>query len=112
MIENPKKLYDLLPKGNENAVSLKDISARLGINERSMKTHILHARLKGYMICSLFAEKKGYFKPSDTKEALKCYRIFHRRAETSKAVLEEMKRYLIKNGINPDEIEKEGENNV
>ncbi len=96
-------LYDAIPEGKENAISLKDLSSVLGLEKRETKAQVLKARENGYMICSLASEQVGYFKPANMEEAIRCYLMFASRADTSQLVADGMKRFLIENGFNPDQ---------
>lgn len=95
-------LYDALPEGLDNAISLTDLATYFGIDERDLRSRILYARQHGYMICSLASEQKGYYKPSDIKEAVRCYRMFSKRLESTQSVVSGMRDYILKNGIDPD----------
>ncbi len=95
-------LYDALPEGLENAISLTDLSKYFGIDERDLRSRILYARQHGYMICSLASEQKGYYKPINMGEAVRCYRMFSKRLESTQSVVSGMRDYIIRNGIDPD----------
>ena len=97
-----QRVYDVIPKGEENAISVKALSDYFEVSAREVKSLILRARQNGYMICSLASEQKGYYKPTDIVEILKCYKMFEQRARTTESVLLSIREYLIHNGINPD----------
>lgn len=112
-----KRILNALPEGIENAISLKELSKRIVADERTTRGLILEARLNGYMICSLVPETTGYFRPSNTWEALTCYQIFKKRELTSVRVAQTMKEWFLKRGIDPDKPEtfknkEEGESNA
>lgn len=110
-----KRILNALPEGIENAISLKELSKRILADERTTKSLILEARLNGHMICSLVPEVSGYFKPSNTWEALTCYQIFKKRELTSAKVAQTMKEWFLERGIDPDRPEtykEEGESNA
>lgn len=97
-----QRLYDVIPIGKENAISVKALSDYFEVTARELKSLILRARQQGYMICSLASEQKGYYKPTDIVEVHQCYKMFEQRARTTESVLLSIREYLIHNGINPD----------
>ena len=107
------KLYEAIPEGENNAVSVYTLCKYFDVSERVMKSLILRARQNGYIICSLPSEQKGYYVPVDDKELLRCYRMFKKRWEATDSILQIMRDCLLKGGIDPDRNEKEeGENHV
>ena len=109
-MEAIQRLCDAIPEGIDNAISLDVLAFYLRVSERELKDLILHARTNQntFFIGSLPSEQKGYFIPADTGEALRCYRMFEKRRDTTDAILRNMKNHLIRNGVNPDTRE-EGE---
>ncbi|MCR5235530.1 MAG: hypothetical protein K6E53_16745 [Lachnospiraceae bacterium] len=101
-------LLKVLPEGEDNAISLETLSRYFGVTERDIRSLILNARQNGYMICSLPSEQKGYYLPANNFELLRCYRMFRKRAESTASILQGMKDYLLKNGIDPDRDKKGG----
>ncbi len=59
------KIIDFLAAGQDQAISLSDLSAVLNLPERSVKQEILKARLSGDLILS---SERGYFLPADHDE--------------------------------------------
>lgn len=59
------KISDFLSIGQDQAISLSDLSAAINISERAVKMEILNARLKGELILS---SDRGYFLPADEDE--------------------------------------------
>ena len=59
------KIIDFLAAGQDQAISLSDLSAVLNLPERSVKQEILNARLSGELILS---SDRGYFLPSSEDE--------------------------------------------
>ena len=100
--ETLKLLYDIIPIGKENAISVKALSNYFAISPRDVRALILNARQNGFMICSLASDCGGYYRPTELIDVIKCYKIFQQRAKTTDSVLLGMREYLIHNGINPD----------
>lgn len=92
-------LRDVLPVGEENSISLKDLSTICGVTEREMKSHILYMRQNQnlFFIASLPSEQKGYYIPSTREEALRCLRMFEKRAETTDSILKMMRECIYRN---------------
>lgn len=78
------RIIDFLSKGEDQAVSLSDLSALVNLPERAVKREILNARLRGELILS---SERGYFLPSGEDE-LRSY-IYQRKAfiKTASAAL-------------------------
>ena len=102
-----KRLLDAIPDGIENAISLNDLSKRLGVGERDLKNAITQARLRGVMICCFPLEQIGYYRPLNTGEALKCYRYYRKKKETTARIVDVMRKYFLDRGEDPDEDLKE-----
>lgn len=112
-VDSLELLYEAIPTGEDNAVSLETLAEYFGVSERDMRSRILFARKNGYIICSLPSEQKGYYIPVDDKELLRCYRMFKKRQEATDSILQLMRDCLVRGGIDPDRNEKEeGENHV
>ncbi len=70
--EYKSALLDLIPHGEENAVSMKTLASVLNIECRSVRQMVLDARIKGAVICSSSA---GYFQPETHEELFRYVQI-------------------------------------
>ena len=61
------KVYDLLPVGEENAISRSDLAALIGLDDRTLRNQIQRERLAGAPILSS-NQHSGYFRPANTAE--------------------------------------------
>ena len=59
------KISDFLSVGQDQAVSVQDLSAAVNLPERAVHREILNARLSGELILS---SERGYFLPADQDE--------------------------------------------
>ena len=59
------RLLDLIPSGEENAISTKDLANLLNCHSREITLTIHFLRVKGTVICSC---TKGFFKPKNLEE--------------------------------------------
>ena len=59
------KISDFLSVGQDQAVSLPDLSVAVNLSERAVKKEILNARLSGELILS---SDRGYFLPANQDE--------------------------------------------
>lgn len=58
-------VFEHLPQGAENAISLRDLSAKLGIPERNLRAQIVKELEAGYPCLSSCSCHGGYFRPSE-----------------------------------------------
>ena len=65
-----ENLLALLPEGRENAVSMRELADRLGIDQRALRAAILQAREAGEIIAG---DSAGYYRPADKTELRKYY---------------------------------------
>lgn len=80
------KISDYIPYGRTNAISMSDLSRRLGTDPRECRRLVQREREKDAPICSDF-ERGGYFLPTDKGEALRYYRAQLARIRTARAAL-------------------------
>ena len=93
------KLMDLLPKGEENAISMHELGSLIGMENREVRKMIFNARCAGKIICS---SEKGYFLPVTDMELLKWYRIAKARGVATMTTLKKARQILKEAGIDPD----------
>ena len=74
-------LLNRIPVGRDNAVHMKDLSAQLGVDDRTIRAWINSARNAGYMILS---GNEGYWRSDNTSEIKGSYR---RRRRMAMAIL-------------------------
>lgn len=91
-------IFEHLPQGAENAVSLRELSARLGIPERHLRAQIVRELEAGYPCLSSCSRHGGYFRPSDGEkgraEMERFYRQERRRAKSTLRKLRSVKKAL------------------
>lgn len=87
------KISDYIPIGRDNAISMPNLSERLGIKQRECRRWVQREREKGEPICSDW-EHGGYFMPANESEALMYYRQQTHRIKTARAALNGVKAYL------------------
>lgn len=63
-------IYDILPVGEENAISLKALSAKTGISERALRTKIVEEIEAGSPCLSSCRRHGGYYRPSSGEKGL------------------------------------------
>lgn len=68
-----KKLMQLIPEGEDNAVSGAYLSSRLGMSDRAVRRAIEAARAEGLLICNA-QDGKGYYQSRDVAALKRQYR--------------------------------------
>lgn len=71
-----ENLLALLPEGRENAVSMRELADRLGIDERALRAAILQAREAGEIIAG---DSAGYYIPANKAELRRYYHAARKR---------------------------------
>ncbi len=100
---NNSTFISFIPDGRENARSMKELALILGIDVRTVRTHILAAHLSGSPICSTCkGNQHGYFMPCNVAEARLYLQEQHSRIRTSKAAMRAVEDYILKGGVNND----------
>lgn len=87
-------ISDLLPVGESHALSMRELSNRLGASERETRAIILAERRRGVPICSDCKRGGGYYLPDNSAEALHYVRQQETRIRTAQAALNGVKKYL------------------
>ena len=89
------KISDFLPVGESHALSMRELSNRLGASERETRAIILAERRRGVPICSDCSKRGGgYYLPDNSAEALRYARQQETRIRTAQAALNGVKKYL------------------
>ncbi|MDO4484257.1 MAG: hypothetical protein Q4C54_07460 [Clostridia bacterium] len=104
MMERYAFIVNLIPEGEENAVSMRDLARALQTEERKVRQYVEKARADGLFICSGDA---GYFLPADDADLIRYYRRHHARLKTSYRALLPLKKYLGKRADAPSTAGKE-----
>ena len=65
------KIFNLLPVGEENAVSLKALSAQTGLPERALRSQIVAELEDGSPCLSSCKPHGGYYRPAAGEKGLK-----------------------------------------
>lgn len=65
------KIFDILPIGEENAISAKDLAARLGLSEREVRARVSKELQEGAFCLSSMHRSGGYFRPSEGEKGRK-----------------------------------------
>lgn len=73
------KIFDILPIGEENAISAKDLAARLGLSEREVRARISKELQEGAFCLSSMHRPGGYFRPSEGEKGRAELTRFYRR---------------------------------
>lgn len=89
-----KKISDYLPIGEIHAVSMRELSNRLGASERETRAIILAERRCGLPICSDCKRGGGYYLPANSSEANTYFRQQTARIQSAQAALNGVKKYL------------------
>lgn len=76
---NQSEISDFLGKGKKNAVSLRQLRLRTGLDERTIRQKITAERLKGIPI--LADNQTGYFLPATEEERRRCVQSMRHRAK-------------------------------
>lgn len=107
-------LSELLPEGRKNAISMRELSKRLMIDERETRRRVSDARKGGALIC---ADNAGYYRPQSREELRRYYARTRKRAMSCLVDLQGVKRALeqiegqqsIKTKEKPKQNQKESE---
>lgn len=96
-----KPLLKLIGTGEDNSISLTNLSIMCGREPREVKHLVQQARLDGVLICST---ENGYFYPQDIEDIERFYKRFRSSAITTLTVIKHARQELIKNGIDLKEL--------
>lgn len=86
------KIFDILPVGEENAISAKALSAKLGLSVRECRARISKELQEGSFCLSSTHRPGGYFRPSPGEKGrreLSRSRSSARKLKTVRTALEE-----------------------
>lgn len=73
------KIFDILPVGEENAISAKALSAKLGLSVRECRARISKELQEGSFCLSSTHRPGGYFRPSTGEKGRQELLRFYRR---------------------------------
>lgn len=79
VVDRQATIADLLCKGQQNAVPLRDLCSLTGLDGRTVRNRISAERMRGVPILSDNAN--GYFLPSNTEEKARFVRSMRHRAQ-------------------------------
>jgi len=71
------KIFNLLPVGEENAISLKQLSAQTGLPERALRAQIVAELEDGSPCLSSCKPHGGYYRPSEGEKGLREMQRFY-----------------------------------
>lgn len=71
------KIFNLLPVGEENAISLKQLSAQTGLPERALRAQIVAELEDGSPCLSSCKRHGGYYRPDAGEKGLKEMQRFY-----------------------------------
>lgn len=91
-----KAIIKHISKGEDNAISLCDLSSLCGCRERETKLSVQKARLDGIIICS---NEHGYFYPENLNDIWAFYKRYHSSALTTLTMIKHARAELVRNGI-------------
>lgn len=104
------KIYDMLPVGEQNAISRRELMRRTGYSDRKLRLAITEERKAGALILSsVDGAKGGYYRyePGNATELRRFIASMSRRAKSTFYVLKAAKAELEK--IEAEEAAKNGE---
>lgn len=87
-------IKEFIPEGEANAISMKELSLRIGATERETRRLVLSARRNDAPICSDCKQSGGYYLPDNGSEALRYVRQQEARIKTAQEALNGVKKYL------------------
>ena len=90
-----RNVIDLIPEGEQNAITARELSRILNCHRREITLAINALRCSGEVICS---GNKGYYRPACVQEAMRTYRhMTSRQREIAKAA-KSAKEYIQNHG--------------
>jgi biotin operon repressor/DNA-binding XRE family transcriptional regulator len=93
--ESMERVLQHIPAGKRNAISRKELSAKMGIGDRDVRAHIAHARCSGHLILSSITG--GYYLADDTEDVVRFYWQNFHRAQALWVWLAVIRKYLDRN---------------
>ena len=85
-------IFDLLPAGDENAISARDLCQICGVNGRKLRSIISNERENGALILSSFSG--GYYRPTTEEELSEYITAMRRRAISTFKVIKSAQKAL------------------
>lgn len=82
-------LKNILPTGKENAISARELAAKLGVSDRVLRDLVTTDRVKGIVICSSSA---GYYLPASKNEIREFCNFMEKRAKHSFIAIQSARR--------------------
>lgn len=91
-----KNVLDFIPKGMENAISMPELSLRMGESERAARKAVFEARRRGAVICSTCSGDSfdGYYFPASVEEALPYVQLQESRIRSAQEALRSAKNFI------------------
>ena len=103
-IEYFKKVYQIIPEGKQNAVSMSQLSKILQTDTRQCRKIVSEMRNHGYLI---IGDSHGYYKPVTNEELFRWYQSVKSRAMTGLKSLKYARWIMRGNGIETPDIDLE-----
>lgn len=97
-----EKIYQIIPEGRNNAVSMSQLSERLHVDARQCRKIISEMRNQGYLIVG---DNHGYYVPTTNEELFRWYQSVRSRAMTGLKGLKYARRIMKGNGIETPEVD-------
>lgn len=90
-------IYDLLPKGQDNAISRRNLMAITGMSDRTLRATIAAERRSGALIMSSTdTENGGYYRPANVEELRRFVASMTKRGKATFAAIEQAQKELEK----------------
>lgn len=86
-----KKIVDILPKGEKNAIPAAMLAKQVGVSQRRLRELVTEERKNGGVILSSI---KGYFIPESREEILAFMRVMDKRARHTFLAIQSARRML------------------
>lgn len=89
-------VINFLPFGRENALPMKELALRMGVDPRTARKLVYEARQRGAVICSMCSGDRsdGYFRPNTAEEAAVYVRMQKCRIKSAKAALKPVEDFV------------------
>ena len=93
------RVFDVLPAGEEKAVSRSTLAAMLGLSDRELRREIAGERLHGALILSTMKHGGGYFRAASLEELRRWVNSMESRGRATFAVVSAARKYLREQGV-------------
>lgn len=99
-----KNVLDFIPMGRENAISMSNLSDRMGTDQRTARKAVFNARCRGEIICSVCNGDKtsGYYRPDNASEILPYIRMQQSRILSAQKALKSVEKFITEKGACDD----------